>query len=225
MKYLIYQYYSKVDPDKHIIETGYDYYDYSRKSISAYAAKYGIEYKFIDKKIPLAPFYGIFLPFTEGWCHDYDAVCFIDSDIMATQNSKNVFDAASNEEVSVYFMDTQDRLKRICGLEWWAYRGHANSGVTVFPRNVYNDICSFVSDLEKLHNTTTVVENSLGKFDQAIINKFLRHRNNYKILDSEFNYHLGRLPHDKRFSQSLIHYHRKHKNMIATDYDKEEILK
>ena len=228
MKNLIYQYYysiPKKDRTNHIMDDGNKYYEYSEKSMKKYAEKVGAEYQFINKPHPVHPFYGIFLPFTEGWCHEYDNLCWIDADIMATKTATNVFEVAADDRVSANFMNTQSRWKGNRMFEWWADKGHINSGVVVFPRAVYNDLTEFVKDLQKRHDNRTVLETSLGNFDQAIVNTFVRSQNKYKILEDDLNYHLSRKKHESRFDQSLIHYHRKHKNMMAADFKDERILK
>lgn len=229
MKYLIYQYYRKLpnnEKNKFIIDDVNDYFMLSEKSISAYANKFDNEYKFFN--YPMGdhpPFYGIFLPFTEQWCHDYDAVCFIDSDILATIHSKNIFDNAADDRISSMWMRTHAVWRRNKNTEYWADKGHTNSGVVVFPRAVYEPMIEFCKTLRDREKVETRVFNMLGNFDQAQINLFVKQQNKFHKLSEEFNYHLGREPHGKRFDQSLIHYHRKHKSMMHKDFDDGRILK
>ena len=228
MKNLVYQYYysiPKQDRTNHIIEDSNKYYEYSEKSIKKYAEKIGADYKFINKPHPVHAFYGIFLPFTEGWCHEYDNVCWIDADILATKSAKNVFEIASNEVISANFMNTQHRWKNNKMFEWWADKGHINSGVVVFPRSVYNELIEYLKDLEHMHKNRSVLETSLGNFDQAIVNKFVRKQNKYFALGDDMNYHMTRKSHENRFQQSLIHYHRKNKHMMEPDFKNDRILK
>jgi hypothetical protein len=228
LKTLIYQYYYSLPVNErtdHIMPDSDRYYEYSEKSMRAYANKCESDYRFINKPHPVSPFYGIFLPFTEGWCHDYDSICWVDADILATTRAKNIFDVASQDCVSAYFMDTHNRWKRDTVFEWWADKGHINSGVVVFPRAVYDPLIEYVKDLKRLHDGRTKLETSLGNFDQAIVNKFVRSQNKYKSLGEEFNYHLTRKPHEKRFDKGLIHYHRKNKIMMPKDFADVRILK
>lgn len=229
MKYLLYQYYRKLPnnkKDKFIIDDNNNYFELSEKSISAYADKFGNEYKFFNQPMNnLPPFYGIFLPFTEQWCYDYDAVCFIDSDILATTHSKNVFDEATDDCISSMWMKTHARWRRGDDVKYWADKGHTNSGVVVFPKAIYEPLIEFCKTLYDKEKAKTKVFKSLGNFDQAQINLFIKQQNKYHKLTEEFNYHLGRERHEKRFEQSLIHYHRKHKSMMHQDFNDERILK
>lgn len=230
MKYLIYQYYfslPKNERTNHIMDDSNSYWEWSRKSIEAYSKKYNIEYKFMDERHPVSPFYSIFNPFTEGWAKDYDAVCWIDADFLATTHAKNVFDVSANDCISANFMNTQNRWRGGGMFEWWKDKGHINSGVVVFPRAVYEHVEKWVGGdkLQKEFKNRTVLETSLGNFDQAIVNKIVRDHNKYKMLDDTYNYHLGRKPKEKRFDMDLIHYHRAHKPMLIKDFNDERILK
>jgi hypothetical protein len=228
MKKLIYQYYWSIPEQQrtnHIMSDSNKYYTYSEKSIKKYAEKCGADYKFGNKEHPVHPFYGIFLPFTEGWCHDYDVICWIDADILATKHSKNVFDLAAEDRISANFMNTQARWKNSPDMKWWSDKGHINSGVVVFPKSVYAEVSDFVSDLDYLHKNRTIVETSLGNFDQAQVNKIVKKMNKYKALDDEMNYHLGRKDMEGRWSQSLIHYWRQFKPNLISDFNDDRILK
>lgn len=235
MKYLVYQYYREPNTDRLkkdrpgvYIKSDYEYYEYSKKSTSKYAEKVGAEYKFFNHPLPgnISPFFGIFLPFMEKWCHDYDAVCFLDSDIMATVNAKNIFDVASKEDISANMMNTAARWRKQRQFEWFSsIGGHFNSGVVVFPKPVYNKLIDFTSTIGNRHEKRGQVENSIGSFDQAQLNMFIKKENKYLKLDDEFNYHLGRKKHEYRFDMSLIHYHRHNKPMMRQDFDDKRILK
>jgi hypothetical protein len=231
MKTLIYQYYYSLPQEKrthHIMEDTNQYQNYSRKSIQKYAEVHGHDYKFLDQEHPVSPFYGIFMPFTEGWCHDYDAICWMDADILATRDSADVFTMYDPERISAYFMETQNRWKGMANDSPWGWfkdKGHINSGVVIFPRAVYEYVSEYVSDLKHLHNTRSELETSIGNFDQAIVNKIVRDLDSYNEMFKEWNYHLGRYPHDKRFEANLIHYWRKHKQMLIKDFENERILK
>lgn len=228
MKTLIYQYYYTLPQNErthHIMSDDNQYHEYSRKSIQKYAESIGADYKFLGSKHPVSPFYGIFLPFSEGWCHDYDYICWVDADMLATKTARNIFDFAEQDKISAHFMNTQARWRGKGEFAWWADKGHINSGVVVWPRSVYEFVTDYTKDLRALHDSRGVLETSLGNFDQAIVNKIVRKLNSYKTLDDDMNYHLGRKPQDARFAQSLIHYWRKTKPMLITDFNDERILK
>lgn len=70
-KTLIYQYYYHDVSTGKTVNARYNYQDLSSSSIYKYALKIGADYKFISREIPISPFYGIFLPFTENWCDEY----------------------------------------------------------------------------------------------------------------------------------------------------------
>lgn len=231
MKTLIYQYYYSLPQDKrthHIMDDSNNYHELSRHSIRRYAMEHGHDYKFLDHEHPVSPFYGIFMPFTEGWCHDYDAICWMDADILATKDAKDVFSKYNAGKISAYFMETQNRWKGKPDDSPWGWfkdKGHINSGVVIFPKSTYHYITNFVSDLQHLHDTRTELETSLGNFDQAIVNKIVRNLDSYQELKREWNYHLGRYPQEGRFDANLIHYWRQFKGQMKIDFEDERILK
>lgn len=227
MKTLIYQYYKKIPKEKrthHIIKDDDDYFEYSKRSIKAYANKYGHDYKFMDNEHPITPFYSIFNPFTEGWASDYDAICWIDADILATTKAEDVFTQYHPDKISVYFMKSQNRWRNKKMFSWFQDKGHINSGVVIWPRNCYKFIQEYL-DLEKEIHNRTVLETSLGNFDQAVVNKIVREMDSYKEMSNRWNYHLGRYNHNERWEANLIHYWRKHKNMLINDFSDNRILK
>lgn len=231
MKTLIYQYYYSLPQNKrthHIMEDKNQYQQFSRKSISKYAEKYGHDYKFLDQEHPVSPFYGIFVPFTEGWCHDYDAICWMDADILATTHGADVFSQHDPDKISAYFMETQNRWKGMADDSPWGWfkdKGHINSGVVIFPRSVYDFVTEYVSDLQHLHDTRSELETSIGNFDQAIVNKIVMKLDSYHEMFREWNYHMGRYNVDERFNANLIHYWRKFKTNMIGDFDDGRILK
>lgn len=231
MKTLIYQYYYSLPKEKrthHIMEDKNNYQDYSRESIQAYAEKHGHEYMFLDQEHPVNPFYGIFLPFTEGWASDYDAICWMDADILATTDAKDVFEQYDAGKISAYFMETQNRWKDRPDdgpWGWFKDKGHINSGVVIFPKSVYPYVTNFVSDLQELHDTRSELETSLGNFDQAIVNKIVRNLDSYHKMKPEWNYHMGRYPQENRWGANLIHYWRQFKPMLIEDFKDERIMK
>ncbi len=231
MKTLIYQYYYSLPKGQHtyhIMKDENQYYEYSRQSICKYAKEKGHDYKFLNQRHEISPFYGIFLPFTEGWCKDYDAICWMDADILATQNAQDIFSQYDSARISAYFMKTQDRwensnISESCG--WFKNKGHINSGVVIFPKSVYKFITNYVQNLQHLHDTQEKLEASLGHFDQAIVNKIVKELDSYNQMCNHWNYHLGRYPHQDRFDTNLIHYWRKYKTMLIEDFKDERIMK
>ena len=237
MKFLIYQYYrdASVENKKKArsnlyLDVGHPYQMMSKQSIEKYAKKYNIDYKFFDHELPdnLPPFYSIFLPFTEGWCDDYDAVCFIDSDILATKKAKNLFEYSAADMLSAMKMQSAARWRGNKNATFFQQiGGHLNSGVVVFPRAIYADIIKFTSTLKERDANRTPMENNLGGFDQGMVNTFVSEQGCFHDLEYEFNFHMGR--HEKnledRFNISLIHYHREYKKWMDKDWENESILK
>ena len=230
-RFLIYQHYYKLPDDERpsiVLNDENEYFKLSHQSIRLYAKKFGHHYHHIDKKHDISPFYAIFDPFVEGWCEDFDAVCWIDSDVLATVSAENVFDSLELNEIAGFMMNTHGRFRN-AGVrkegQWFRKHGHMNSGVVVFPRKKYGPIREMLSDLVQLHACTGRIEGLLGNYDQAIVNKMLRKFDGYEAMDRTFNYHLGRNDVEMRFEQSLIHYWRKFKPMLLNDFESEIILK
>lgn len=218
MKFLIYQYYYP-DPTQDTamkISKDNTYYEMSRKSIKKYSEILGADYRYLTDKHPVSPFYGIFLPFTEGWCHDYDAICWMDSDILATNKADNVFNFYDKDSISAYHMDTGTN---------WIEDGHFNSGVVIWPKSAYGFVTEYVKNLKALHIRKGIFEKSLGDFDQAIVNKIIKDWGKYKKLPESMNYHLHRKELSKRFNNGLIHYWRHFKSNMNLDFKNGRILK
>ena len=240
MKTLIYQYYRNhaLEPRKEEIkdsylDVGYEYWEYSRKSIEKYAEVCDSEYKFLSNPIKdnLPPFFGIFNPFLEEWCHEYDSMCFIDSDVLATVHAKNVFEYASKENISAHFLKMQ--LKPAAGKYWFDKGGILNSGVVVFPRAVYTDLIEFCKTINERYKKDWSAPNSkrrqsynyLGGYDQSYLNFFIEEKDSYTELDKEFNYHLTMYNHKGLWEASLIHFHRLSKKWIDIHFKDKKTLK
>jgi len=241
LKTLIYQYYRDHTLEERTqelkesyLDVGFEYWEYSRKSIEKYAELCGADYKFLSNPVKdnLSPFFGIFEPFYEGWCHDYDSICFIDSDMLATKDSKNIFEYASEENISAHFLEVN--FKPIVGEYWLEMGGMFNSGTVVFPRAVYNDIIEFYKTIAERHDKAFTNPNShdrqmynhLGGYDQSYLNFFIQEKNSYTKLDREFNFHLTNYGHMDMLDASLIHFHRQAKSRIENYYnDADRILK
>lgn len=226
MRNLIYQYYYDWK-HKDSVKTEEPYYVLSKNSISAYCQKYGIHYKFLDDKLDV-PFYGIFIPFQEGWIEEFDNVCFVDSDFLATIDAENIFEYVADTEITINFMNTASGEKHKTLLPNLNQRGHANSGVVNVPRALFAQFSEYVVNELGPYDATRQADirlKDLGDYDQAFINLFLGRTGLYHKLPDKFNYHMGRQPHDKRWSQSLIHYHRKNKAIMLEDYKGKRILR
>jgi len=226
-KFLIYQYYRHVPDTGKTVNAGYNYHEFSSSSIRAYAKNIGVEYRFLDHEIPVSPFYGIFLPFTEGWCHDYDSVCFIDSDILATVHAPSIFDHASKELISIHLMNTaRPRGKNLLDIDYFTNNGILNSGVVVFPRSSYESLIEHTNNLEEYHSSITSDHESIGSLDQAFMNFYIRDvAKTYHNLDKRFNYNLSRNSVNTRFANYLVHYHRSFKRNIKEDYYNGSVIK
>ena len=217
MKTLIYQYYRDRAraTDGPCLDLGYEYHVLSRKSVSKYAEKCGSDYKFLDHDFGHAPFYGIFLPFIEGWCEEYDAICFMDSDILATNNFDNVFDHIQDDRINYVQMKLKSRN------QWLdAHGGHGNSGFVVFPRKIYSLVNEYFN-----RNIENPPGGHMGGWDQLMINLFVIEQQKFNGLPERFNWHLGRWDQEPRFDQTLIHYHRKYKGWMKDEFNDERIMK
>ena len=224
---LIYQYYYDFHGSDSHIDVGYKYYMLSKQSIEAYANKVGAEYVFIDKPIDV-PFYGVFLPFQEGWYKDYDNICHIDCDFLATNKAKNVFDFTPDNAISINFMTTDRGLKYREMMPKMRERGHANSGIVNFPKAINDQFAEYVNTELESYNANKHKDiriKDMGDFDQAFINLFIGRTGLYQPLSDEFNWHMSRQEHRLRWHQSLIHYHRRHKNLMKEDFPDDRILK
>lgn len=245
MRNLIYQYYrqpeSKTKNATHTVKTGFDYHELSKQSISKYAEKCGAEYKFLDEPLrnDISPFFGIFLPFFNEWCYEYDNVCFVDSDMFATIHSENIFDHASKDFISACLVNTVHRWgAHNPAFKWFTeLGGNFNSGIVVFPRPVYSELIKYLSDLDDRMDRL-VSENNfewlIGSLDQSQVNLFIRDQSiandekQYKILSDNFNFHMNVRKHSERFDADkswLIHYHRDKKRMMKEDFENDAILK
>lgn len=216
---MIYQYYNYDSSIKKSIDAGYNYFDVSKSSIKAYAEKIGAEYLFIDKEIPISPFYGIFLPFTEGWCEEYDAVCFIDSDILATTHSENILEYSSDSIISAHCLSSNHiKNKSLKEVQYFIENGVINTGVVIFPRETYQTMIDATKNIKDYHENIDLHHESLGSMDQAFINFLIRDNGmKYNNLSREFNYNLSRYPYKDRFENYLIHYHRGFKRRMRID--------
>ena len=212
------------------LEVRDEYWNLSRASFKQYAKEIGAEYKFLSHEHKLDPFYGVFLPFEEGWVNDYDAVCFTDSDMLVTTNYKNVFEESSKDSISGYFMTT-GAWKNKPRLEFLKdQNGHMNSGCVVIPRSQYGPLTNYIKSNLSEHHKKVIANDpiigALGKYDQAFFNLYLCEQKKAHKLDHNFNYHLGRLAYnEKRWDATFIHYHRGNKHKMKDDWKDSRVLK
>jgi hypothetical protein len=229
MKKLIYQYNN----------SNAEYAQKSKQSIEKYAEQVDADYKFYDGGVPLGnPYYGMFLPFFDSTCYDYDVMCFMDSDILSTTRNGDVF-KLSNSNIGVHHMNSgpvrPDKEKAVrefivaSGVDEWKDIGHGNTGVVLFPEEQYEGFVEHLNHLPAMHeiaskNSGPQGHKPLGGFDQYVVNKYtLEHGLNQ--LPWDFNYHLAQYYHERRFEAQLIHYHGNLKGMLVEEFEREDILK
>lgn len=225
---LIYQYFREVGRDFRVPHNaGHEYHKCSRDSIKTYADSIGADYKFLDKPLSVVH-YGIFIPFLEGWCEEYDNICFIDSDVLATINADDIFveENIAPGKISTYI---EDRNVKILHPNI-NFIGHANTGVVIFPRSVYGKFKTYIDDeldsYEQIRSAGLPDRiRAFGRFDQPFINLYIEKYGEVHVLPPKFNWALTRLPFtDKRWSQTLIHYNGFFKENMYADYRSSNIL-
>jgi hypothetical protein len=235
MKRLIYQYYyHEADRLQDALDVQYKYWEYSEKSIKKYAEEIGAEYKFLNKGHQHCAFYGIFIPFLEGWANDYDQICFIDSDMLATRKTYNVFDSFRPNGLNGWVMPTLGVVNK-----YWnhgsnirylnQFGGHINTGTVLFHKGMFAPFTRFIEKhMEDIYNKSVDNEpfiGALGKFDQALINCYVCRASNLGPLDVKYNYHLNKKKVSDRWDATLIHYHRDKKKLMQEDFNDDRILK
>lgn len=231
---LIYQYYRPDRKSRLFVETPFDYPSLSRRSVEKYAQRHGIEYKFMDQECVYSPFYGIFVPFLENWYHEYDSLCFIDSDILIKEKSENIFDYASDSAITVYKKDVQmlermvekfdidDRINFFCV----TMQGWANSGVVVFPRESYESVQKILKEMGEYVHDKSEYAYTLGLYDQFIINEIIRQSGKWHDLPEKFNWMPTNDIHSCTEDEAqFIHFHRTSKKDMLKYFSKDEILK
>jgi hypothetical protein len=234
VKHVFYQYF-KTARQKTLVETAsFNYVNLSLDSIGAYARKYGYERRFESKTIvPFSEFYGIFLPFLEGWCWDYDSICFVDCDIMASTEAENIYDYVSMDTINAYVQPSLSMVAHETDSRFEFYRqkmgGWVNSGVVVFPKSIYSDLIYFLKDLpEYFEMRMQTYPMSIGFFDQFVVNEFIRLNGSWNALPEKFNYIHGHpdVWHQiKEEEAQLHHYHRKSKEKMLQAFESGKILK
>lgn len=219
MKHLIYQYF-KTDKDKTLVETpDFNYVNYSLTSISRYAKRNNHNYHFdSNTTMPFSAFYGIFLPFLDGSCWDYDSVCFLDCDLLISKTSEDIYNYVSMEHINVY---VQPSLQIIQPHQYDnrfdffrnEMHGWANSGVVIFPKAIYKDLIYFLKDLPYHYSTRySDYPMSVGFFDQYVVNEFIRQTKQWHTLPEKFNYIHGHPDVWHSINSEDAHFHHFHRH-------------
>jgi len=153
-----------------------------------------------------SPYYGIWTPLLNDDCHKYDAICYIDCDVLATSHARDITKHISKDSISAHF---------VMGKIW------ANSGVVSFPRSLYSKFTTYLSNLRALHKMPRKYP---GNRDQKILNYFMI-PDRYHDLAPEFNWLMFRYDINNRLDKSLIHYMIGFKKMMKSDFPDPKILK
>lgn len=221
---LIYQYF-------YAVEDIPEYVNLSRQSVKKYADFIQADYLFIDKPPIIHVGYGSFFPFIDRICFKYDKICKIDCDVLATKNYKNIFDESDNKMLSLNHISSGPLIENEITFNYpnpiWNNIGHGNAGIVVFPANIYNSLIRYIGDLS--HHVINLpnyrsLRPRIGVYDQAILNLFSLEYGFFD-LDYKFNHLMHRYRHDLRFDSTLIHYCKKYKDQIYSDFLSNKILK
>ena len=227
MKFMIYQYFRGKS----------NYHEKSKTSVNAYAKSIGVEYKFYNDPVPINNYYGTFSPFFNEDCFRYDAILYIDSDVLVTKNDINPFNYIT-DSIGIHHMidcpyvyphkktEVQSFMKAM-GAEKWSDIGHGNAGVVLFPKKSYILFINNLKRLDYLHNESKKKIQSHLRFggnDQYVINAY-NLANGTNNIPWQFNYHLNQYDKSHRFEGKFIHYHGNYKYLLHTDFDSEDIIK
>lgn len=227
MKTLVYQYFQGTSA----------YHHKSAESIKAYAKMVGADYKMYSQGVPINKYYGTFSPFFLNEYDEYDAMFYVDSDILSTKNQLNVFEHC-NENIGIHHMiscpyvkpDKKTSVQNFMidmNAEQWKDIGHGNAGVVLFPRAQYEKFNTYLKDIHELHK---IGWEKIGKFrkfggnDQFVINHY-NLKNDTNNLPWQFNYHLSQYEADKRIEAQFIHYHGGNKPLLHKDFEQDFILR
>lgn len=229
MKKLIFQYFKGSS----------NYHEKSKISVKAYADRMGADYALYDGLLPLSHYYGTFFPIFRNIHQQYDAMCYIDSDVLVTANAENIFDHLG-EGVGLSHMNTgpvipeekQDvsEFMEFMKAPDWKDIGHGNAGAVLFNNQskLFDEFVRYLENLNDLHvEASRRLSNGhlpFGGFDQYILNRFNYDNGSFQ-LPWHFNYHLARYYHERRFEATLIHYHSNNKPLLHTDFSEDKILK
>ena len=228
MKKLVYQYFRGNSA----------YHLKSAHSIQQYANAIDADYAFYDQPVPLSHYYGTLYPFLNDLYQDYDLLCYVDSDVLATKHCEDIFEYRGNG-IGLSHMNTgpvfpeqkQDvsDYMRDYGASEWIDSGHGNAGVVLFcadsPKFV--KFMEMLKDLNFHHKTASVRATHghlpFGGYDQYILNKF-NYENGGIQLPWKFNYHMARYEPQRRQEATLIHYHSNKRPIMQDDFDNQEFI-
>lgn len=224
MRNLIYQYFEPTRrpmlPKEY--EFDRDYWQFSKVSIEAYARKIGADYLFEESGAPFDPHFSLFNMFLSDRCNEWDNICFIDCDVLATVNSRNIFTNASKTKLNVIQSNTgplhTEPFEKIAE---WRNSNELNTGVVIFPRAIYHKVRMYAAFIEDYYKTDSWEH---GGFDQEMIWDFAT-QHGFENLEPQFNYMITYYRPENRFTQSLIHYHYNMKHKLPHDFHKPMILK
>lgn len=230
MKKLVYQYFYGKN----------DYPLKSSASARAYAASIGADYSFKTEGHPIRFHYGIFMPFLDDTVDKYDAVLFLDTDMLVTVGAEDIFEYM-DDNIGVWHMNdgpvkpyvknlVEEHARKVC--PDWIDKGHGNTGTVLFPRAVYNEFKIYLKRLAALDQEARKGVNVVpghtplvyGGWDQYVVNSF-NYQHGVNFLPYKFNYHLNQLPEEGRWDASFIHYHGGYKNLLRTEFNDERIMK
>ncbi len=228
MKNLIFQYYKVISEDVCSLPRRYrrslnvPYWEMSSQSISAYARKVEADYIFDTSTELLDTHYSIFIPFITDLYKHYDNICFIDSDVLATACSSNIFLNIDSSLINLVQSNTGPmKVHKFGKIADWQNRTELNSGVVVFPKSTFRALKNKVREIPAYYERNPW---SNGGYDQEILFDFAIDYG-YNNLHYKFNYMLSYYNNQHKFDNSLIHYHYTTKHLLEKDFNRDEILK
>ena len=228
MNHLIYQYF-KTDKDRTLVASAdFNYVNLSLTSVSKYAQRHNHNFHFESNvTMPFSSFYGIFLPFLDGSCWDYDSVCFLDCDILISNKSEDIYKYSSMEHINVFVQPSLQIIQPSQHDNRFDFfknemNGWANSGVVIFPKAIYNDLIYFLRDLPEYYGGRYLdYPMTVGFFDQYVVNEFIRQTKQWHALPEKFNYIHGHpdLWHVVDSSDAYFHhFHRDQKQAMKEEF-------
>ena len=197
-------------------------WELSFQSIKKYAEKYKVDYLLLDSGAPHTGYYAPFIPFLDDFYKQYDNICFIDADILATINSNNIFE---DKYTNLQLLNIH---KSACGpmrvdpfgvIADWQNVDEINSGTVLMPKLIHNLLKSSIEN-----RLEADVGWAHGGWDQEIFWEFAE-KYGYNDLHYKYNYMLTYYDHRYRFDQTFIHYHWNMKHILEVDFESELILK
>lgn len=211
MKCLIYQYFHQIK--QRAEKKKPPYWQLSQNSINAYARKYRHDYLFLSHKVKPSFWYGSFELFLnktyQSILDNYDLICYIDTDVLATIDAPDIFQAVGRQHISANYLKCYHQV---------------NAGIVVFPQSEYQNLRDWLSkNLEIIHWRNSW---PMGPFDQQVLNLYL-HQGQFARLPKQFNW----MPHiygeeNRLTGRNLIHYLAQYKNtLMEKDYEHDRILK